>query len=115
MRNLLIGSALMTGLGLGFLVPAAHGAEVPAPGSRGVVVDRPLYGAPPPPTPRPNTLIVRPPLGHVWVGGYYEYYRGAYIWRPGYWGNPSYPHYFHHPHHIPSHHGGYMTIQGGGR
>ena len=45
----------------------------------------------PPPPPRPETVVVAPGPGYVWVGGSWVWDR-RWVWVPGYWHYPPYPH-----------------------
>jgi hypothetical protein len=113
MRNRLIRSTLTTGIFLSLAAVAGCSGHSDTYVTRAVVVDAPVYGPPPP---QAEMVIVRPGPGYAWVGGYYDYYRGRYYWRRGYWGRPPYPgQHFYPPRYVPRHGGGYMTIQGGWR
>jgi hypothetical protein len=57
--------------------------------------------------PPPLRYEVRPAMpgpGYAWVDGYWNWYGGRYVWRPGVWQRPPYegaywnhPHYDHYP------------------
>ena len=58
----------------------------------------------PPPALRYEERGVAPGPGYVWTAGFYEPFRGAYRWHPGYWQRPPYeggyyvqPHWEHYP------------------
>ncbi len=70
--------------GFGFGVPVAPAPVVVAPAP--VYVAPPAYVAPAPvayvgPAPGP---------GYVWVNGFYDYWGGRRVWRPGYWRAPAF-------------------------
>ncbi len=65
-----------------------------APPARQVVVEQqvPVVVAPAaPPAPYVETVTVAPSPVHVWVGGFWEWGGGRYVWRPGHWAAPPRP------------------------
>jgi hypothetical protein len=48
--------------------------------------------SPPPPEKAENGRPAAPGFGYIWVGGYWDYLDGNYIWRDGRWvqGKPDY-------------------------
>lgn len=114
MRNALIRSALTTGLGLSLAGVGGCSADNSRAAVSGTVVVRDPAFAPPP---APVEVVSLPPgPTYVWVGGYYDYYGGRYVWRRGYWGRPPRPGVrFFPPRYVRGHNNGYVVIQGGWR
>jgi hypothetical protein len=46
------------------------------------------YVSVPPPPLRYEAYGPAPGPGFAWVGGYWNYAGGRYVWAPGYWGRP---------------------------
>jgi outer membrane lipoprotein SlyB len=44
-----------------------------------------------PPTPPPQTVVLAPGPGYVWIGGNWVW-NGGWVWVGGHWGLPPYPH-----------------------
>ena len=113
MRGRLIRSALAAGLGLS--LTSLAGCDVyysNAYVSRDVVVAAPIYDPPLP----VEVVTVQPGPAYVWVGGYYDYYGGGYVWRPGYWGRPPRPGLrFFPPRYVRGYGGGFVMVHGGWR
>ena len=67
--------------------------DQPAPPPPGVTVAAPVPGgevvAQAPPPDQYEDPGPPPAVGFVWVGGFWDYGGGHYVWRHGYWGRPG--------------------------
>lgn len=82
MKQALIRAALVCSLIVGVLVTAQAA-------SAAMVVS--VAPVPPPPPPR-VVVAPAPGGGFVWVAGFYQWNGRAYVWLPGRWVRPPYPH-----------------------
>ena len=87
-RRTLLGGA--TGAAA-LLLSACVVAPLPGPG--------PAYGSAPdgspvvvapmaPPPPPGEAVVVAPGPGYIWIGGYWNWGGGRYVWAPGHWAAP---------------------------
>ena len=51
-----------------------------------------VYVTEPPPPPMHEVVISRPSRHHVWIGGYWHWRGGRYVWIPGHWDLPPHRH-----------------------
>jgi hypothetical protein len=84
-------------LGL-ILLPAASFAQVVIR----VGPPAPMYERPGPP----------PQRGFVWIAGYQSWNGAGYVWVPGHWDRPPYPHAHWVAHRWVHHHGGWEMQEG---
>lgn len=63
------------------------GTATPAPATTATVVE----GTPPPPASPPETMVVAPGPGYVWVAGEWVW-NGGWVWVGGHWAYPPQPH-----------------------
>ncbi|HEX4343484.1 MAG TPA: glycine zipper domain-containing protein [Verrucomicrobiae bacterium] len=67
--------------------PSTASASVTAP----LVPPAPVVVSAPPPAPPVQTVVISPGSDYVWVGGEWVW-SGRWVWAPGHWGYPPYPH-----------------------
>ncbi len=75
---------------LAILATAALSGCVVAPPRQVVVEQQGAVVVAPtaPPAPYVETVTIAPSPVHVWVGGFWEWGGGRYVWRPGHWAAP---------------------------
>jgi hypothetical protein len=79
-------SFLLTGCVVRERTVYTNGGPPPAQASADVEVDGP------PPADQVDTVVgVAPAPGFVWVGGFYGWGGGRWVWHAGYWGRPPHP------------------------
>ena len=81
-----------------------------------VPLDDPYYGAPvvrvEPPPPQYEFIGAPPMVGHIWIGGYWNWMGARYVWIPGHWDAPR-PGYHWAPHRWEPHDGNHWRSYGG--
>jgi hypothetical protein len=117
-RKLATSLIAMAAGGLGFMsLGGCVYEDGPAPPPPGVTVVAPVPGGDVVATaPPPDQVEVQPPapgIGFVWIGGFWDWDGGHYIWRRGYWGRPG-PgyHAWEHDRWVAGPHGGYVHQRG---
>lgn len=68
-----------------------------------IVAPTPVYATGPvvtiaPPAPRVEVYGAPPVVGHVWIGGHWDWHGNAHVWVPGRWQAPPRPGYYWRPH-----------------
>lgn len=86
---------------VGLLLTALAGATILVGGCAVVPVGDPYYDAPvvrvAPPPPQYEYYGAPPVVGHIWIGGYWNWVGARYVWIPGRWEAPR-PGYYWAPH-----------------
>ena len=65
-------------------------SQIPSAEAAGVV-----GATPPPPQPLPETVVVAPGPGYVWVDGIWVWIGGRWVWHQGYWYRPRHFRHWH--------------------